>query len=218
MKIIGYNKKKGIMKVIPKSVDDLWVLYNVIRQGDHVYARTSRGIKTEEEAARPIKGKRIAIFLGVRVEKVSFQSGDNRLRTNGMIIEAPEKFGLIGNYHTINIALGKPVTVLKKEWLSYDISRIERASREMGDPILVVSVDDEKGCVALLHQHGIDIRAEIEAKLPGKLEMKKRGAALVKYFNSILKELVLVWNESHGLIAVVGPGFWKEIFLSLIHI
>ncbi|MFH0749109.1 MAG: mRNA surveillance protein pelota [Candidatus Bathyarchaeota archaeon] len=213
MKIIEYDEKKGLMKVIPENIDDLWVLYNVIRQEDYVFARTSREIKIDQEAARPTKGKRIAISLGVCVEKISFESSDKRVRVNGTIIEAPEEFALMGSYHTINITLQKPVTVFKKEWRSYDITRIERATREINNPFIIVSVDDEKGCVALLCQYGIELKAEIEARLPGKLEIEKRGVTLAKYFNSLLKELVLIWNENHGLIAVVGPGFWKEIFV-----
>ncbi len=212
MKILEYDRKRETMRLIPENVDDLWVLYNVIRRGDQIYARTTREIKNEEEASRPTKGKRVALSLGVRVEKIAFQKNDDRLRTNGVVIEAPDDLGLLGNYHTINIALGRPVTILKGEWLNSDVDRIERASREENVPIIVVSIDDERGCVALLRQHSIEVKAEIEARLPGKLEAEKRSAAQVNYFNSILKELALAWSQSHGPIAVVGPGFLKESF------
>ncbi len=213
MKVLGFDRKRGVMRVLPENVDDLWTLYNVIRRGDQIYARTSRQIKVEEEGARPTKGRRIALSLGVRIEKISFQKDDDRLRTSGLVIEAPEDLGLLSSHHTISITLGKPVTILKEEWLSSDVARIELASQEKGNPLLVVSIDDEKGCVALLRQHGIDVRAEINARLPGKLEAEKRGAAQVAYFNSLLKELVLTWNTSHSLIAVIGPGFLKESFV-----
>jgi len=212
MKVLGRDEKRGTMRVVPEDIDDLWVLYNVIRGGDHIHARTSREVKVEEEAARPSKGKRIAMSLGIRVERVSFQRDNERLRANGVIIEAPEKFGLMGDHHAINIALGKPVTILKEEWSSYDVERIERASRERSKPIIVVSIDDERGCVALLRQHGIEVKAEIEARLPGKLEAERREAALARYFNSILRELTLAWSGIHGLIALIGPGFLKESF------
>ncbi|MFH0897011.1 MAG: mRNA surveillance protein pelota [Candidatus Bathyarchaeota archaeon] len=213
MKSLGFDRKRGTMKVVPENIDDLWILYNVIRRGDQIYARTSREVKVEEEGARPTKGRRINLSLGVRVERISFQKDDDRLRANGVVIDAPEDLGLLSSHHTINIALGKPVTILKEEWLSSDVSRIERASQEENNPILVVSVDDDKGCVAILRQHGIDVKAEIDARLPGKLEAEKRSTAQITFFNSLLKGLVLAWNASHSLIAVIGPGFWKESFV-----
>lgn len=213
MKVLEFDKKKGTIRVVPENVDDLWVLYNVIRRGDQVYARTTREIKVDEEGSRPTKGKRIALSMGVRVEKLSFQQDDDRLRASGMVVEAPEDLGLLSSHHTLNITLERPVTILKEEWLSSDVSRIERASREETNPIIVVSLDDERGCAAVLRHHGIDVKAEINARLPGKQEAEKRGAAQVTYFNTLLKELVLTWNANHGLIAVIGPGFLKESFV-----
>ena len=212
MKVLGYDVKKESMRVVPENLDDLWTLYNVIRRGDRLYARTSRLIKLDAETNRPTKGKRIGISLGIHVERVSLQRGNNRLRVIGPIIEAPEKYGLMGSYHTINIDSGKPITILKEKWYKHDVERVQRAKQGGSVPIIVVSIDDENGCVALIRQHGIDIKAEIAAKLPGKLEVDKRTINIIRYFESLLKDLILVWSENHGLIAIIGPGFLKERF------
>ncbi len=212
MKVLERDEKRGTMKVVPQSIDDLWTLYNVIRRGDLIHARTSREVKAEEEAIRPTKGKRVAMSLTLRVEDVSLHSYSEKLRVHGIITEAPDEFGLLGSHHTVEVALDKPVTVCKEEWLSHDIERIERASQEEGNPIIVVSIDDEAGCVVLLRQHGIEVKAEIAAHLPGKLEADKRETALARYFDSLLKELVRVWESGHSLIALIGPGFLKEVF------
>ena len=92
-----------------------------------MFARTSREVKVEEEAARPTQGKRVALSLGIRVEKISFQKDDDRLRANGLIIDAPENFGLLGVHHTINIALDRPLTLIKEEWLDSEIARIKHS-------------------------------------------------------------------------------------------
>ena len=212
MRLVSYERRKGIMKVIPENIDDLWVLYNVIHRSDCVYARSTRVVKVEEEAARPTKGRRVSMFLGVRVERVSFQRESDRLRVNGLVIEAPERFGIMGSYHTINIQIRRPVTISKEVWLRHDLERIKRAGKGATIPIVVVSIDGDEGCVALLRQHGIDVKAEVRARLPGKREAEKREGAVSRYFNSILKALASVWGGPHGLIAVIGPGFWKEGF------
>jgi len=212
MKILSYDQKKGIMKAVPMNADDLWILYNVIQRGDTIYGKTTREVKVDEEGSRPTQGKRIPVFLGVQVEKKLFQRRSDRLRVNGQVIEAPEKFGIKGSYHTITVSAGKPITILKEEWLKHDLERIERASKGEALPIIVVSIDDEEGCIAILRQYDFEAKVSIRARLPGKLEAEKREGATLNYFKEVLESLSLAWEEKHGLIAIVGPGFWKESF------
>lgn len=218
MKLVSYIQKKGIMKVIPENLDDLWVLYNIIHKGDLIYARSTRVVKGEEEAVRPTRGRRISLFLGVRVEKISFQRESDRLRVNGIVIEAQERFSIMGTNHTINIIVGNRISILKEMWLHHDLERIKRASKGANIPIIVVSIAGGDCCVALLRQYGIDVKADITTRFPGKREVTtrssgKRKNAVSKFFNTILKALELVWRSTNGLIAVIGPGFWKEDFI-----
>lgn len=216
MNILSYDKKKGAMEVVPKNPDDLWVLYNVIYKGDRVYAKTTREVKVDEESSRPTESKRVSIYLGIQVEKKLFQRRTDRLRINGPVIEAPEKFGIKGSYHTISVSADRPVTIVKDDWLTYDLERIERATKEETMPILIVSIDDDEACIAVLSQSDFEVKASISAKLPGKLEAEKRESATLGYFKEILQSLSSTWDEKHGLIAVVGPGFWKEIFVKYV--
>jgi len=214
MKIISFDARHGTMKLVPEDVDDLWVLYNVIRPDDIVHARTTREVKREEEGARPGEGKRVSMHLGLKVNKVSFQVENDRLRVGGFIIEAPEKYGLLGSHHTINVDLNQDLTLIKEEWPKYDIERIRRATQDRGPPIIVVALDDDEGAVAILRQHGVSIQGEIRARLPGKLEPDKREGAVNQYYAALLRVLEEVWRRNDGLIAIVGPGFWKESFAS----
>lgn len=218
MKLVSYIQKKGIMKVVPENLDDLWVLYNIIHKGDLIFARSTRVVKGEEEVVRPTRGRRISLFLGVRVEKISFQRESDRLRVSGIVTEAAEKFNIMGTNHTINIIVGNRISIIKDMWLHHDLERIKRASKEANIPIIVVSINGGHCCVALLRQHGIDVKAEVTARLPGKREVGKRKNAITKFFNTILKYLVSVWRNTDGLIAVIGPGFWKEDFIKYIHL
>ncbi|MCK5625600.1 mRNA surveillance protein pelota [Candidatus Bathyarchaeota archaeon] len=218
MQLISFDRKKGIMKVIPKNIDDLWVLYNVINKNDQVFARSTRVIKVEEEAARPTKGRRVSMFIGICVDSVTFQREMDRLRIHGIVIEAPERYGIMGSHHTINIPLRRPMTISKEVWLNHDIERIRKASKIITHPIIVVSIDGDECCIALLQQHGIDIKAEIRAKLPSKRDVEKRGPAISKYFKTILQVLDLVWKNTQGLLSIIGPGFWKEDLVKYIRI
>jgi len=210
------NLKKGIVKVLPQSLDDLWHLYNVILEGDEVYAQTTREVRGDEFYARPKRGRRVSVFLGLRVEKVHWDKTLNRLRVHGIVCKAPEDINVTGSHHTINLTVGKPITVVKSEWLKHDVDRLERASRMRAAPLIVLSIDDEQYCVAVLRQYGVDVKVEQRTRLPGKLEPEKRTQAFKEFFKTALKFLREEWTATRSPIVVIGPGFVKNEFANFV--
>jgi len=212
LKILGMNLKKGFVKVIPENFDDLWHLYNVIYKNDEVYAHTSREIKPDEGGyARPKRGERVSVFLGIKVEKVTWDKLLGRLRIHGTICEAPENVPT-GAHHTLNIALNTPATIVKKKWTKHHIERLERASKASEKPIIIVSIDDEGYAIATTAQYGVEVKAEENIKLPGKLEAEKRTGAKKEYFQKALNSLRQIWKETHNPITIIGVGFVKSDF------
>jgi len=217
MKVLKRRLKKGIVKVAPERLDDLWHLYNIITKGDEVHARTTREKKIEEHYARPKKGRRVSIFLGVRVQKVLWDRTLNRLRIHGIVCKAPDKLDVTGSHHSINVTLNKPITIVKSRWLKHQIDRLKRASEAEVTPLIVTAIDDEEYCVAVLRQYGIDVRAEEKTRLPGKLEAEKRDKATREFFKNVLKALKEVWMRLHNPIVIIGPGFVKNDFVKYIN-
>lgn len=213
MKILNFNRKKGFAKVIPENLDDLWHLYNIILEHDVVYAKTRRIMKLDEKYARPKKGKRISLFLGVKVMKVLWDKSLNRLRVHGIICDAPEDINVTGSHHTINVTLNKPITVVKSKWPKHQIDRLYRASKVKTAPIIVMSMDNEEYCVAVLRQYGVDVKVEKRIKLPGKREAEKRTKATQEFFKIVLQFLKEVWMNIRSPIVVIGPGFIKNEFV-----
>jgi protein pelota len=210
------NLKKGIAKVLPDSLDDLWHLYNVILEKDKVHARTTRELKVEGQYARPRRGKRVPVLLGVRVEKLFWDRILNRLRIHGIVCDAPEKIDIKGSHHTIDVTLNKPVTIVKTEWLRHQIERLKRASRVTAAPLIIISMDDEEYCVAVLRQYGVDVKAEEKTRLPGKLEAEKRADAMRGFFKTASKVLREVWTSFRSPIVIIGPGFIKNDFFKYV--
>jgi len=211
LKTLETNLRKGFVKVIPETFDDLWHLYNVIHKNDEVYAYTSREMKPDEEYARPRRGERVSVFLGVKVEKVIWDKLLGRLRVHGTICEAPEIVPT-GAHHTLNIALNTPITIVKREWARHHIDRLKRASKASEKPIIIVAIDDEGYAIATTAQYGVDVKVEESVKLPGKLEAEKRGAATKEYFKKALSSLRQIWTATRSPIAIIGVGFVKNDF------
>ncbi len=205
------NLKKGFVKVVPETLDDLWHLYNVIYETDEVYTRTTREIKPDEKYARPRRGKRVPVFLGVKVEKIAWEKLLGRLRVHGTILEAPENVPT-GAHHTLNIALNKPLTIVKKKWARHHIERLKRASKTSEKPITIVAIDDESYVIATTTQYGVEVKVEERTKLPGKLEADKRSEAIKGYFRKALNSLRQVWTATRSPVAIIGVGFVKNNF------
>jgi len=205
------NSKKGFVKAVPETLDDLWHLYNVIYERDEVYTRTTREIKPDERYARPRRGKRVPVFLGVKVEKIAWEKLLGRLRVHGTILEAPENVPT-GAHHTLNIALNKPLTIVKKKWARHHVERLKRASKTSEKPITIIAIDDENYVIATTTQYGVEVKVEERIKLPGKLEADKRSAAIKGYFRKASNSLRQVWTATHSPIAIIGVGFVKNDF------
>lgn len=216
MKILDIKLKKGFAKVVPKSLDDLWHLYNIIYPGDEVYARTTREVKIEELYARPKEGRRVSVFLGVRVEKVFWDKSLNRLRVHGVICDVPEDIGRKGTHHTLNVVVDKPLTIVKTQWLKHQMERLDRASHVEAPLVTVMSIDDEEYCVAILRQYGVEVKAEKSTRLPGKLEAEKRDEAIKGFFKSALQALKETWIGVRSPIVILGPGFFKNDFVKYV--
>ena len=212
MRLLKRNYKKGFAMVVPKTLDDLWHLYNLIYKGDLVYSRTTREVKLDADYSRPQKGKRVSVFLGLRVEDVIWDSSLNRLRIRGKIHETPETVAGRGSHHTFNVTLNNPITIQKKKWLKHQIDRLNRALRSDTPPIIVVSIDSDEFCIAIIRDYGVNLKVESRAKLPGKIEAEKRSSAVEKYFKTALKALAEIWRANRFPIVIIGVGFMKSKF------
>ena len=205
VKIIEKNLEQDYVKVVPDSPDDLWHLYNVIYQGDEVYAYSSRSIKSDTEASRPKSGERVSAFMGVKVISVSWDKFLGKLRVHGLICHAPDIIPT-GAHHTLSIALNQPVTIVKKEWPKHIVDRLTRAS-ETEKPMLIISIDDEGFAIAETKQYGVETRVEQRMRLPGKQEADKRVEATKAYFRLAVNSLNKLWAQNHSPISRYRCGF-----------
>ncbi|MGQ9641442.1 MAG: mRNA surveillance protein pelota [Candidatus Bathycorpusculaceae bacterium] len=215
MKILEMNLKKGFVKVIPETFDDLWHLYNIIYKDDEVYAYTTRELKPNEKYARPGREERVSIFLGVKVEKVSWDRILGKLRVHGTICEAPEIVPK-GAHHTLNIALNTPATIVKREWTKHHIERLKEASKTTEKPIIIVAIDDEGYAIATTAQYGVDVKMEEHIRLPGKLETEKRSTAMKEFFKKAVNSLRQIWLLTRYPIVIIGVGFVKNDFAKFV--
>ncbi len=213
MKVVEEELDKGSLELLPESLDDLWHLYHVIREGDLVFALEKRRVKDERaETIRRDKGERRPVYIGVRVKDVAFDRYSNRLRIKGIIEHGPES----GSHHTINVTPGKRIKVVKEEgWSDKDLERIEEAEASR-PPVLLVSVDAGEGVLGLIRDYGLDVVGRVKHNVPGKSGGDRR-AEMMEFFHRLADEIERVVEE-HDVehVVVGGPGFVKSDFASFL--
>ena len=209
MKILNKDLKHGTIKVEINDLNDLWNLYNIIEENDILFSKTMREIKYDEPA-RP-SSRRVAINIGLKVLKTSFDRQLNRLRVHGLIIQAPEKYAIQGSHHTISLSPDSMITISKERWFKHQLDRLKKGVKEER-PLAVLCLDADEACLTFIQSFGVDVKAEIRSRLPGKTDTKAREEALTRYFSELNKILETFLKPSDAKIIILGPGFLKDTF------
>jgi protein pelota len=209
LRVLRRDLRHGVVQALVQNLDDLWHLYNIIERDDLVTARTTREVKMDG-VGRP-SSRRMSVSLTLKVEKVYFDRSVMRLRILGVVTEAREDLHIQGSHHTLNLEPRTQVTIMKSLWQKHQLDRLERAAVRQ-EPVVIVAIDFEETCVAVLQSYGLEVKALIRSRLPGKREAEKRENAITKYYGEVLDVVSLTVKDSPGKIVIVGPGFAKDRF------
>jgi len=208
MKILKSDKLQA--KVLVENLDDLWYLNSIIDAGDIIEGKTLRKIKIGESEDRSQKIIKKPIFLKIEAEKIEFHQYSNILRVSGKVKEGTDDVPA-GSYHTFNVEEQTTITIIKKEWLRFQRSKLQEASKEKKPDILVLVLDRDEAHFALLKKYG----CEFLTSLQGNVQKKAEPQQQVSDFNAdcikVLKEYVDRYSIRKVIVA--SPAFWKEEFM-----
>jgi protein pelota len=203
MKVLFRDDKKGKIKLLMQTMDDLWHLYNLIEEGDLVVATTFRRDDGITDKLRPERMDKKKVRLGIRVEKMEFHDFTDRLRIHGAIETGSEE---LGSHHTLNVTLRGNLSIVK-EWKESQLKRIEDAVASTLQPLITfISMDDESALVAQMHQYAIREIATIRG--PGSGKQFSSAGTKEDYFAEILNMLKSL--ERTGVLIILGPGFTRK--------
>lgn len=207
MKLIYSNLKKGEVKVLTQSLDDLWYLSTLIEPRDIVKGRTLRKIKAASSDEKSKEAVKKPVFIKLEVENVEFSKYTNVLRVSGIIKEAPEEVPL-GEHHTFNIDDNTTITIIKENWLKYQLDKLKEACEEKRSSLLICIHDREEAYFALFKKYGYEVLANIRGEVQKKREenIKKEN-----FYLTIIKKL-REYIERYKIKQVIlaSPAFWKE--------
>jgi len=202
LKVVFEDLRKGVVKVRVECADDLWVLKTVVSEGDVIIARTLRDVKIDGEGKR-----RLPMVVAIRVKNIYFQPFATRLRIHGVIVDAPDGYGLKGSHHTLNIDVGTEVSIIKESWSKSQLERLRRASERWVNALLLAADFDEVS-VAIIYGQGV--KYLIDRSLPG---VSSRDPNSLERIVDYVVELALsvLAREKVRLVVVGSPAFLKDL-------
>jgi protein pelota len=205
MKGVKFYEATNIVKLVPESFEDLYLLAMIISAGDRVSSKSYRRFKAGEGDT----GEQKEVFIKLGVEKTELDKGAGKLRLMGKIIEGrPEQYIRINSYHTLSIGPGDMMDIEKEAWSGFIIRRIRQAVAEAKRPRLgVIALDDEKATIAYIRGYGIDLTGELYSHLSKKMKEKEFEKQKEAYFDEVIAAASRMDVE---IVIIAGPGFMKD--------
>ncbi len=214
LEILDYDEKKNKLKLKITSLDDFYFLYNFIRKGDLVRAKTTRKVQVGGESGEQV---RIPMNLTIHVDQIGFQEFAKRIRVKGKIVEGPERFVSIGSHHTINLEVNDVFELIREDGFTEEDLDLLKETQERfhGKPVVLTAISDDEATVGVLTPTGLRIVKTVYHSSPqkgfssAKNDKEFMNVFFTKVFN-IIKELLDQYNTD--IVIVAGPGFTKEHF------
>eukprot|EP00262_Sarcandra_glabra_P004307 TRINITY_DN1525_c0_g3_i1.p1 TRINITY_DN1525_c0_g3~~TRINITY_DN1525_c0_g3_i1.p1 ORF type:complete len:379 (-),score=71.43 TRINITY_DN1525_c0_g3_i1:218-1354(-) len=217
MKLVRKNvvpNEPGSVKLIPEEPDDLWVIYNLISQGDSVMAVTVRKV-LREMASGGRDAERVKLKLEIKVEAVEYDKVGSVLRVRGKNILENE-YVKIGQFHTLEIEQQRPFVLRKDKWDSLALDVLQQACDPAASADLaVVLMQEGLSNIFLVGKSVTTTRSRIEASIPRKHGPAIAGyeTALNKFYESVLQAFLKHIDFKIVRCAVIAsPGFTKDQF------
>ena len=205
MKGVRFYEVTNIVKLVPESFEDLYLLAMIISGGDRISAHGYRRFKPEEGD----KGEQKEVFIKLSAEKTELDKAAGRLRITGKILEGrPEEYVRINSYHTLSIGPGDQMEIEKERWSGFIIRRLKQAVAEARRPRLgIIAMDDEKATMAYVRGYGIDLTGEIYSHLSKKMKERDFERQKETYFKDVIASVDRMDVE---IVIMAGPGFMKD--------
>ncbi|XP_046390003.1 protein pelota [Ischnura elegans] len=217
MKLLHKNVDKdgkGIVSLMPEESEDIWHAYNLIAVGDNVRGSTIRKVQTES-ATGSSTSNRVRTTLTITVETIDFDTPACMLRLKGRNVEE-NQYVKMGAYHTLDLEVNRKFTLMKPEWDSVSLDRVEMACDPTQHADLgAVVMQEGLAHICLITASMTIVRAKIDQSIPrkrkGNVQQHEKG--LQRYFESVMQGILRHINfDIVKCVLIASPGFVKDQF------
>ncbi|MEZ0345056.1 MAG: hypothetical protein ABWK01_00665 [Infirmifilum sp.] len=194
MRILELDERRGKLRLIIETPEDLYYLFLLLRKKDLVYAWTFRQVRVERETGSE-KGERVRVYVGLELEKIGYSMFTKSMRLTGRVVEAPEDLHMKGSYHTISITVGDEVTIYRGEGLGAFDKNILSKATSLIRKVLVVSIGDDEISIGVLSPVGVEVKGFI----PYSPRKTDRDTSIKEAVLPVLKDKLSIIEKTYNL-------------------
>ncbi|ODV90620.1 hypothetical protein CANCADRAFT_108508 [Tortispora caseinolytica NRRL Y-17796] len=212
MKLLKKDLEKhssGTLVVVPEDPEDMWQLYNLIRAGDVVKAKTERKVVSESSTGS-VTSQRVVMNLAIRVVKSAFDGEVCELHLNGQIVEA-NQYVKLRSFHTLDIEANKSLSIYKDEWDQIDLETINNATNiATKAQVGAVALHEGLAHVCLLTEHLTVVKGRLEVNIPRKRRgsSEQHDKSLTRFYDNVFQMMRRIFDLSVlKVIIIASPGF-----------
>lgn len=217
MKLVHKNVDKdgeGSVTLVPEESEDMWHAYNLISEGDSVRASTIRKVQNESSTGSSTSS-RIRTTLTIRVETIDFDTQACVLRLKGRNIEE-NQYVKMGAYHTLDLEVNRKFTLIKSEWDSISLERVDIAcDPTQNADVAAVIMQEGLAHVCLITASMTLVRAKIDQVIPRKRKgnVKQHEKGLARFYDSLMQAILRHVNfDIVKCVLIASPGFVRDQF------
>ncbi|CAG9530133.1 unnamed protein product [Cercopithifilaria johnstoni] len=206
----------GEVTISCDEAEDMWHVYNLVRIGDTVRCTTVRKVTTESSTGSTVS-QRVHTVLSISIETIDFDPVACILHLKGRNIAENEHVKM-GQYHTLDIDVGKKFKLWKPYWDSIDLGRLDLAldPSRTADVAAIVMHEGLANLCLVTAQMTI-VKAKVDMQIPrkrkGRSDHHDRG--MQRFYEVIATAFVRhVDMKVVKCILIAGRGFLNEQFLN----
>ncbi|XP_067009292.2 protein pelota [Anabrus simplex] len=207
------KKGEGSVSLIAENPEDMWHVFNLVREGDSVRASTLRKVqnKTITGASCSFRAR---TTLTVRVETIDFDTQVCMLRLKGRNI-TENQYVKLGAYHTLDLELNRTFMIIKSEWDSISLDRIETAcDPTQSAEVAAIVMQEGLANICLITANMTLVRAKITENIPRKrYSVQQHEKGLEHFFETVMQGVIRHVNfDIVKCILIASPGFIRDTF------
>ncbi|WWD02790.1 mRNA surveillance protein pelota [Kwoniella europaea PYCC6329] len=231
MKLVNKHIEKdgsGYVTLRPEDDEDMWHVYNLISEGDHVRALAVRRVQTLSSTGSS-DSFRVKTNLTLEVTKTAFSpaasssqsngTGEKKeptasLQISGKVVEENE-FVKLGAYHTLDLEANRDFRLTKTSgWDSIALERIQESTQEgRGAELGAIVCGEGTAAICLLSEHMTTVRQRIEVSVPRKRKGGTSGheKAMENFLSTVYQAILrLIPYQDLKAVVIASPGFTKD--------
>lgn len=195
--------------LLPVEPEDMWHANNLISPEDIIKAHAVRKVTTESKTGST-QSERVHTDLTIRVTSTFFDAAASQLHVSGTVI-VENSFVNIGQYHTLDLELGRPFTIWKAHgWDSVAQETLADALKQDKEgAVAAVVMQEGIANICLITEYRTILKQRVESTIP-----KKRAASsdqtsgMRRFFDKVLGTLTRsVDFSSPRPLLLASPGF-----------